>query len=257
MALRAASRSSHNRINGALRLVVIKTYREEWRRLNEHRAIRLVQQTDALVARIWWSCRLYRPWTVFRYIAGPTVSAAEGTAALRQVLGYLSEVHTVTGAAFGRLADGGYPSWQAYLAHRIGEYHSVLCHYGLPIARDVAMAIQQATPPAVAKPRLIHNDPNPANFIRSPRGVVGLDWELAAFGDPRLDTARAAWEWSLSPPEAISALGLDADERALWYYQSLHVLGRLMNAYAAASDDRGIGRRCVEWLRSGRWRAAL
>lgn len=108
--------------------------------------------------------------------------------------------------------------------------------------------------------RLAHGDAGLHNTLWGGRGLTLLDWELAGWGDPRLDLAWAAWTLRFrgAPPacwEALlagygragaEALGLEAE-----------AMGALALGQVAALLARSAGRPAWdEWLRRARWSIA-
>ncbi|MBN9061478.1 MAG: hypothetical protein BGP06_00475 [Rhizobiales bacterium 65-9] len=76
------------------------------------------------------------------------------------------------------------------------------------VARAVARSLAEAS--GVAAP--CHGDPVPANFLRSPRGLVLIDWEYAGMTDPAWDLGYIASEAALDDRavEAMTAAYGDA-----------------------------------------------
>lgn len=131
---------------------------------------------------------------------------------------------------------------------------------GLPLPADLRAPLAEALAhPAwkTEQPRLIHGDAGLHNVLWSARGLTLLDWELAGWGDPRLDLAWAAWtlRFRAAPPSLWAAL-LDAygRERAA----SLGLAEEIARAFAlgqvAALLARAAGSPPAweEWLRRAR-----
>lgn len=131
---------------------------------------------------------------------------------------------------------------------------------GLPLPADLRAPLAEALAhPAwrPAHPRLVHGDAGLHNVLWGRRGLTLLDWELAGWGDPRLDLAWAAWTLRFRevPPAAwgallggygrarAAALDLDAETlRALALGQVAALLARAAGTPAAWD----------EWLRRAR-----
>jgi aminoglycoside phosphotransferase (APT) family kinase protein len=229
-------------------LLVVKIYRQSWRLANERAAV-LAARPRASVPELLWSAARPAAHAAFRYLPGPTLVAAPHEGQLRNVLDYLDLVHAVPGDRFGRIAGPGFDTWARYLVDRLAHYRTALLAQGQPAPAAIAAALMSGPPPGPGTPRLIHNDPNPGNFICSRGSLVGIDWELASYGDPALDTARAAWEWGVenhSLRVLAAERGVDAD--VLRYYQALHALGRLVSAIAPARPDSRLAARCLDTL---------
>jgi aminoglycoside phosphotransferase (APT) family kinase protein len=109
-----------------------------------------------------------------------------------------------------------------------------------------------------ARPRLVHGDAGLHNVLWGPSGLTLLDWELAGWGDPRLDLAWVAWTMRFRGlptthggallagygRERAAALGLEeAALRAL-------ALGQVAALLARAAGRAGAWE---EWLRRARW----
>ena len=90
-------------------------------------------------------------------------------------------------------------------------------------------------------PVICHNDLSPDNAIRTPSGLVLVDWDLAAPGTRVWDVAWAAYRWvplyddatcarlDIPVPDRgrlrllVDAYGLDAADRAAWFRPSRRV----------------------------------
>jgi hypothetical protein len=234
-------------------MLVVKIYRQAWRLANESAAIHAAQPS-VKVPVLMWSHTWPAAHAAYRHLSGPTLTAVDGSGSLREALAYLDKVHAITGERYGKVAGPWFDSWEGYLRDRVQHYHAALLAQGQHAAAGIAATLARVQPPPLSTPHLIHNDPNPANFIRSRDGLVGIDWELAAFGDPALDAARAAWEWGFGD----HGLGAFAHERGLdasvlRYYQTLHALGRLMSATVSTDHDPCLARRCLNTLALSQW----
>ena len=101
---------------------------------------------------------------------------------------------------------------------------------------DIADSLVSAQLPEPSAPFLLHNDPEPGNFLHSAGGTAGLDWELAIYGDPCLDYARVGQALEIPPSHLYRILarsGIGYDEQTLMTYRRVHVLGRLMSSITA------------------------
>lgn len=234
-------------------VLVVKIYRQAWRLANESAAIHTAQPS-VNVPVLMWSHTWPAAHAAYRHLSGPTLTAADGSGSLRKALVYLDKVHTITGNRYGKITGPWFESWEGYLLDRIRHYHAALLAQGHHTPAGMAATLTRVQPPPLGTPHLIHNDPNPANFIRSRDGLVGIDWELAAFGDPALDAARAAWEWGVED-QGLGAFAHERglDPRVLRYYQTLHALGRLMSATAPTDPDPRLARRCLNTLALSQW----
>jgi aminoglycoside phosphotransferase (APT) family kinase protein len=108
--------------------------------------------------------------------------------------------------------------------------------------------------------RLVHNDPNPRNFLvdnQDPSKFALVDWDLATLGDPAFDIARYAQTWKLPLDQVTQRVeqeirGRDARmaehlaERVqvnyqLLHYQRLLLLGSMISdtMRAAPKDPEG------------------
>lgn len=246
-----ANRLSERRSNTLIMIrpvLVVKIYRQAWRLANERAAI-LAARPRASVPELLWSGARPTAHAAFRHLPGPTLAGPHRDGRLPNVLDYLAQIHEVPGDRFGRLAGPGFDSWADYLVDRLEHYRAALLGRGEHAPAATAASLISRQPPSVGTPRLIHNDPNPANFVCSRGNLVGIDWELAAYGDPALDTARAAWEWGIEHHDLrVLAVERGLDVEVLRYYQTLHALGRLMSATAPASPDSGLAARCLHTL---------
>lgn len=108
-----------------------------------------------------------------------------------------------------------------------------------------------------AQPRLVHGDAGLHNVLWGSRALTLVDWELAGWGDPRLDLAWAGWtlRFRKTPPALWDALldgygreraeVLDLDESAL---RAL-ALGQVAGLLARAAHSHSAWE---EWLRRAR-----
>ncbi len=144
------------------------------------------------------------------------------------------------------------------LAQRARALASALTSLPLPDelreALSAALAHQAWRPPA---PRLVHGDAGLHNLLWAHGRPTLLDWELAGWGDPRLDLAWTAWTLRFrGVPEACrdalldgygreraAALGLDP--------QALYALA--LGQIAALIARAAGGPTWEEWLRRARW----
>jgi aminoglycoside phosphotransferase (APT) family kinase protein len=111
-----------------------------------------------------------------------------------------------------------------------------------------------------ARPRLLHGDAGLHNLLWGATGLTLLDWELAGWGDPRLDLAWAAWtlRFRAAPAGALEAL-LDGygRERAAALGPEPHILHTLALGQIAGLTARAAGGPgWDEWLRRARWTIA-
>ncbi len=241
-----------NRVWSLPPLVFVKAHREAWRNVAECGAVRLLTRAGVAVPRLLWSRHgPGQPFAVFRHVPGPQVHERDD-AALRRVVSYLAAVHRIEGSAFGRVGTpGGFSGWDGYLRSRLDAYGRVFDRLGLADAAVATARLCALPTPPADRPRLVHNDPHPGNFLRARHGIVGTDWELAVFGDPLLDYGRMSWEWERQPDvfaHLLASVGVEADPGHLHYYTTLHVLGRLMGTVSSVRPDPALMRRCLEHL---------
>ncbi|MEU9074369.1 phosphotransferase [Kitasatospora sp. NPDC048538] len=232
--------------NRLLRLpgAVIKIYREPWRAHTEKAALQRLAEARIPAPTVLGAGRIRgRRLLVLRRLHGSTAGVGEDAA--RHVITYLQTVHQLTGPGFGRLSDPSAASWGEYLRGRLVSYQDALARHGYHEAADTAEALAQSPPPEPAAPHLLHNDPEPGNFLLSTE-TTGLDWELAIYGDPGLDYARTAHALGISPARLIRILsdhGIPHSEETLAAYRSVHLLGRLMSAVTATPPDPAAAQR--------------
>jgi aminoglycoside phosphotransferase (APT) family kinase protein len=147
------------------------------------------------------------------------------------------------------------------LAERAAALPAALRALPLPDDLRGALGVALAHPAwRPSRPRLVHGDAGLHNLLWGRDRLTLLDWELAGWGDPRLDLAWAAWALRLREapdacPDALldgygreraAALGLDPP--------ALHALalGQIAGLIARAAG----GPTWEEWLRRARWTIA-
>ncbi|MER6101171.1 phosphotransferase, partial [Streptomyces sp. NPDC001832] len=107
---------------------------------------------------------------------------------LRELAAPLAAVHRIQGPHAGRLAGAQHHrTWRDYLHNRLDAYATAS-----PELTHIAAALHQEVDAEDIdiEPRLLHHDLQPGHLVRSPNGLMLLDWELAALGDPLSDPAR-------------------------------------------------------------------
>jgi aminoglycoside phosphotransferase (APT) family kinase protein len=225
----------HLRLPGA----VIKVYREAWRAQTEKAALRRLTEARILAPSVLGSGHLRgRQFVVMRRLRGSSMGKNEQAA--YRIIRYLQFVHRLAGPGFGRLATPLAPRWNDYLHQRLTCYRNAFVEHGLPEAADIADSVASAPLPEPSAPSLLHNDPEPGNFLHSTGGTAGLDWELAIYGDPCLDYARIGQALEIPPSHLCRILarsGIGYDEQVLMTYRCVHVLGRLMSSITAIPPD--------------------
>ncbi|MFD0188093.1 phosphotransferase family protein, partial [Streptomyces bacillaris] len=121
---------------------------------------------------------------------------------LHELAGPLAAVHRITGPHTGRLAGARqYRTWHRYLHGRLDTYTTAA-----PDLAPAAAALRRQldTTDLDIEPRLLHHDLQPGHLVRpAADGVLLLDWELAAFGDPLSDLARLAVRLDLTDPTDV------------------------------------------------------
>ncbi|MFJ5071536.1 phosphotransferase [Kitasatospora sp. NPDC088556] len=233
--------------NRLLRLpgAVIKIYREPWRAQTENAALRRLAEARIPAPAVLGAGRIRgRQLLLLRRLHGSAAGSGEGAA--RCVVTYLQAVHELTGPGFGRLHAPAAVTWGEYLRERLLSYQAALARHGLHEAADTAETLAHSPLPEPATPHLLHNDPEPGNFLLSRTGTAGLDWELAIYGDPALGHARTAHALGIRPARLIRILadhGIPHSEETLAAYRSVHLLGRLMSAVTATPPDPAAARR--------------
>ncbi|NUK13970.1 aminoglycoside phosphotransferase family protein, partial [Streptomyces lunaelactis] len=186
--------------NRLLRLpgAVIKIYREPWRAQTEKAALqRLAEARIPAPSVLGGGAIRGRQMLLLRRLHGSAAGSSEEAA--RRVIAYLQSVHQITGPGFGRLFAPVEASWGEYLRERLVSYQVALVPHGFHEAAAIAEALAHVHLPEPTAPHLLHNDPEPANFLFRPTTTAGLDWELAIYGDPGLDYARAAHALAIHP----------------------------------------------------------
>ncbi|PZH16436.1 hypothetical protein C1I97_06520 [Streptomyces sp. NTH33] len=228
--------------NQLLRLpgAVIKIYREPWRAHTERTALQQLAKAGIPAPPILGADSLgTRPFLVLGHLPGTTADRTE--AAVRRALTYLHTVHQLTGPAYGRLNAPTAGSWSGYLHQRLRSYRDALCHHQLPAVARTAQRVMDRALPEPTAPCLLHNDPEPTNFLLADDAIIGIDWELAIYGDPDLDHARAGHAFRVRPTrlrEILTDLAIPHSIDALHTYSTVHILGRLMSAVTANPPDR-------------------
>ncbi|MEV6929641.1 phosphotransferase [Dactylosporangium sp. NPDC051485] len=233
---------------------VIKVYREAWRAETEKAALRRLADARISAPSILGSGRLFqREFLVMRRLCGSSVGRTERAA--HQIITYLQAVHRITGPGFGRLSSPLAPRWNDYLRQRLVSYRDALIehrHYGAAETADALAGTQLPEPPA---PSLLHNDPEPANFLqlRGRTDTAGLDWELAVYGDPDLDYARVGHSLGIGAErlgDLLSNHGVAYHPHSLGIYRRVHLLGRLMSSVTALPPDQTSAERHLHDLNS-------
>lgn len=139
-------------------------------------------------------------------LGGPPDGLAPACAALGRAL---ARLHA---APVGPPDGGG----DLLIAGRAAELAARLDGLPLPAGLRGPLADALAHPAwRPGRPRLVHGDAGLHNVLWGRRGLTLLDWELAGWGDPRLDLAWAAWALRFRglPPQLWGAL-LDGYGRA-------------------------------------------
>ncbi|MEU8264134.1 phosphotransferase [Micromonospora sp. NPDC048999] len=233
--------------NRLLRLpgAVVKIYREPWRAQTEKAALQRLSEAGIQAPSVLAGGSIRgRQLLILRRLHGS--AAGSGEDAERRVITYLHRVHQITGPGFGRLFAPAASSWGGYLRQRLLSYQTALARHGFHEAAATAEALACAPLPEPAAPHLLHNDPEPGNFLFQPAATAGLDWELAIYGDPGLDYARAAHAFAVHPVRLARLLAdndIPHSEEALAAYRSVHLLGRLMSAVTANPPDPAAAQR--------------
>ncbi|MEV0537260.1 phosphotransferase [Kitasatospora sp. NPDC050463] len=224
---------------------VIKIYREPWRAYTEKAALQRLAEARIPAPTVLGAAHVRgRQLLVLRRLHGLT--AGIGEEAARHVITYLQTVHQLTGPGFGRLSDPSVASWGEYLRARLVSYQDALARHGLHDAAGTAEVLANSPLPEPAAPHLLHNDPEPGNFLLNTTETAGLDWELAIYGDPGLDYARTGHALGIRPARLIRILadhGIPHSAENLAAYRSVHLLGRLMSAVTASPPDPAAAQR--------------
>ncbi|MEJ8650651.1 phosphotransferase [Streptomyces sp. MS1.AVA.3] len=218
---------------------VVKIYREPWRARTERAALQRLSEAGVRAPSVLAGGSVRgRRLLILRRLRGTAPDSGEE--AVRRVIPYLHRVHQIAGPGFGRLFAPVAANWGDYLSERLVSYQAALARHGFHEAAATAEALASAPPPEPAAPCLLHNDPEPGNFLFGPAATAGLDWELAIYGDPSLDYARAAHAFAVHPVRMSRLLtdhGIPHSEETLAAYRSVHLLGRLMSAVTATPPD--------------------
>ncbi|WP_371792932.1 phosphotransferase [Streptomyces sp. NBC_01471] len=229
---------------------VVKIYREPWRAQTERAALQRLSEAGVRAPSVLAGGSLRgRHMLILRRLHG--TAPGGGEEALRRVIPYLHRVHQITGPGFGRLFAPASATWGEYLRERLVSYHGALTRHGFHEAAATAEALTGAPLPEPDAPCLLHNDPEPGNFLFGPATTAGLDWELAIYGVPGLDYARAAHAFAVRPVRMSRLLtdrGIPHSEETLGTYRSVHLLGRLMSAVTATPPDPAAARRHAQDL---------
>jgi aminoglycoside phosphotransferase (APT) family kinase protein len=144
------------------------------------------------------------------------------------------------------------------LATRAAELAAELVALPLPAELREPLAAALGHPAwRPAAPRLVHGDAGLHNVLWDARGLTLLDWELAGWGDPRLDLAWCAWTLRFRglPASCWEALLAGyGHERARQLGLDGAALQALALGQVAALLARAWGRPAwEEWLRRARW----
>ncbi|MBT2527440.1 phosphotransferase [Streptomyces sp. ISL-99] len=224
---------------------VVKIYRESWRAQTERAALERLSEAGIRAPSVLAGGAIRgRQLLVLRRLHGSAPGGGEE--AVRRVIPYLHRVHQCTGPGFGRLFAPVAASWGEYLRERLVSYEAAHARHGFHEAAATAEALACAPFPEPAAPHLLHNDPEPGNFLFGPAATAGLDWELAIYGDPGLDYARTAHAFAVHPVRLSRVLadhGIPHSEETLAAYRSVHLLGRLMSAVTATPPDPAAAQR--------------
>jgi aminoglycoside phosphotransferase (APT) family kinase protein len=215
--------------------IVAKIYREPWRAANEFKAVRIASKAEMAVPAIVGSGSFRgRKFLLLRRISGRTVE--QGEPAARQVLTYMQSLHQISGTGFGRIHHSPTLRWNDYMQKRLHQYREAFFQFQIREAIDSIDALRMRLLPEPTAASLLHNDPRPANFIQGKSGIVGIDWELAVYGDPNLDHARAGYEFGITSQtleRILDDLEVPYMVDTLRFYRRVHILGRLMSAVTA------------------------
>jgi hypothetical protein len=159
-------------------------------------------------------------WLAYRHVPGQTWVA--GTAAVAR---FLHRLHSAPATGLRPLASGS----------------AALASTATAILADCRERLPRPDPPMVAPwpdPRPIHGDAVPGNLVEGPAGLVAIDWQCPALGDPAEDIATF-----LSPAMQLLYRGapLTAEEVA---------------AFLAAYPDRSVVARYLALRPLFHWRMA-
>ncbi|GAA4009675.1 hypothetical protein GCM10022384_63970 [Streptomyces marokkonensis] len=241
---------SGNRVVSLGRPAVAKIYASRWRQHTETGALRLVRPQRVAPRLLAAGTLRGRPVSLMTRVGG---GPGDGGASVREAVDLLHRVHRVPVAdrPAGRIsAPGTSPSWPAYLESRILAYRDVFAQRGLREPATACATVSDLLNRLPDRPSaLLHNDPNPSNFVgRGPRLRL-VDWELAVAGDPLLDLVRLCWEWQVPADAWLELTGRDYDHPHVRAYRAVHGLSRLMAAVCAPSTGRSaLGERCAREL---------
>lgn len=225
----------HVRVPGA----VLKVYREAWRAHTEKTTLQRLAEAHILAPSVLGSGNVCgRQFVVMRRLRGSSMEKNEQSA--YRIITYLQAVHRLTGPGFGRVATPLASRWGEYLNQRLARYRDAFIEHKLFEAANIADSVASTSISEPVEPRLLHNDPEPDNFLHGENGTAGLDWELAIFGDPHLDYARLGQTLGITPGalrRILAKTGISYDEQTMMSYRRVHVLGRLMSSITAIPPD--------------------
>lgn len=140
-------------------------------------------------------------YVISKAVAGETTSA---TAVITAAGRHLRRLHTLTGTAYGIVADGLLPTWSAFLTKPLAYLDELA---GI-VPVQLADRLRTQVPPAIAqlpatRPSLLHGDLHPRHLYAEGATLSAIiDWSDTTYGDPLYDLAR----FSLSGPAATDAL---------------------------------------------------
>jgi aminoglycoside phosphotransferase (APT) family kinase protein len=109
-------------------------------------------------------------------------------------------------------------------------------------------------------PRLVHGDAGLHNLLWAAPRLTLLDWELAGWGDPRVDLAWLAWTLRFRglPPRCWQAVLAGYGPRAATLVADEATLRALALGQVSGLLARAAGRpHWDEWLRRARWSVEL
>lgn len=177
----------------------------------------------------------------------PAAAIAPACAALGRALARLHAAPIAPPADLGDLAIAGRA---AAAAEALGA---------LPLPPELRAPLAEALAhPAwrPARPRLVHGDAGLHNILWGRRGLTLLDWELAGWGDPRLDLAWAAWALRFrgAPAELWAALldGYGRERAAALGLDDGAIRALALGQIAALLARAAGGPAWDEWLRRAR-----
>ena len=140
-------------------------------RMGSHRPLRTVSGTRLIHHRRW-------PWMMMPFIRGDTLSASADLP-VEAIAALLARIHGIPVPA--HLADR---------RRRLPcDWRTLLRGHGRPDLETALAASERmwSRIAAEAVPTLIHGDLFPDNIVRTPDGLVPIDWEHAAADHPMLD----------------------------------------------------------------------